>query len=324
MSARRSPHWQLLSAGWRISGGWSAYRLLTIGFVLVGVGCFAGSTSLVQKPAIQQFSAGLSILPFVFLWLLQSTTLLRFNHPVDARLVPLQLRCLRETLLGMWLAFVAVASVAVVLATSLPFGNSVLILLIIAAAALVPLLWIRWPLLLAPIALLWFFLQWHGAVAIFSGVAHSVQNLLHSAVDPHPYLTCLFIMIAMLPLARLLTHGIVRAGGEAHATRFRLSLLATGKPQTHGDPGKSSGLIIGMPRLNRSQRAVLSWSQGSSGSVLQRVVGMRFESGIASRILVPYAVVVLVVCSGLVFQSTTTASLVLGLGCVWAVTESLI
>lgn len=319
MNARWAPHWQLLSAGWRMGSRWSAFRLLTVGFLLFGVACFAGSTSLVQKPALRQFSAGLSVLPLAFLWLLQSTTLLRFNHPVDARLVPQQLQCLRETFLGLWLAFVAVAGAAALLTAGLPVGNGALIMLLIATGALIPLVWVRWPLSLTPVVLVWLALQWKLAPDFIFEMARGATELLHSFINPHPFLTSLFVVVALLALARLLTHGIVRSGGDAHTTRFRLSLLVSGNPQTRSGLLSGGRWVNGSFQLNRYQRAALCGSQRTSGTVLQRVLGMRVEPVAGWRMLMPYAIVVLVVCSGQWFQSALTATLVLGFACVWSI-----
>lgn len=324
MSARWAPHWQLLSAGWRMSGRWSAFRILTVGLLLVGLACLAGTTPWVQKPAIRQLFAILSLVPLAFLWVLHSTTLMRFNHPVDARLVPRQLRCLRITLLGMWLAFTAAAGVTVALTAGLPFGNSVLAMLLVAACALLPLLWTRWPLLLAPVVLVWLAIMFLGGAAPFSSVAGVLQGVMRPIFLLPVWGMSLATLIAVLALARLLTHGVLRAGGDAHTSRFRASRLGFGTPQSSSTSGELNGVFDVAPTLSRRQRAALSPSQGMSGSVLQRVVGLRVDPGTGWRMLLPYAIVVSAACSGLWFQSALTATLVLGIACVWTVAVPLI
>ena len=60
-----------------------------------------------------------------------------------------------------------------------------------------------------------------------------------------------------------------------------------------------------------------------SGSVLQRVVGLRVDPGTGWRMLLPYAVVVSAACSGMLFESALTATLLLGPACMWAVAAPL-
>ncbi len=319
MSARWAPHWQLLSSGWRMSGRWSAFRILTVGLLLVGLACLVGTTPWVQKPAIRQLFAILSLVPLAFLWVLHSTTLMRFNHPVDARLVPRQLRCLRATLLGMWLALTAAAGVTMVLAAGPPFGNSVLTTLLVAAGALLPLLWTRWPLLLAPVVLAWLSIMFLGGAATFKTVVAVLQDVVRPIFLLPVWGITLITLTAMLALARLLTHGILRAGGDAHASRFRASRVGLREPRANRLFGQTLGEFDVTPTLSRRQRAALIRSQGTSGSVLQRVVGLRVDRGTGWRMLLPYAAVVLATCSGMWFESALTATLVLGSACIWTV-----
>ncbi len=314
MSARIAPHWQLLSAGWRMNGRWSAFRLLTIGLLVVGLACLAGATPLVQKPVNRQLFALLSVIPLALLWLLHSTALMRFNHPVDARLVPRQLRCLQETLLGMWLTLIAAALVA-----GLPFGNSIMVILLVATAALLPLLCFRWPLLLVPVVLIWLATALLGDMTFFRGFVGFLQRVVRPLLDLYAWGFTLATLVALLALARLLTHGVLRPGGDAHTSRFRASLRISGKPQATGASSHMQGTFNALPRLNRRQRAALSRPHGTSESVLQRVVGMRLDQGTGWRMLLPYAAVVLAACSGLWFQSALTATLVLGIVSIWTV-----
>ena len=314
MSARWAPHWQLLSAGWRMSGKWSAFRLLTIGLLVVGLACLAGATPLVQKPANRQLFAVLSVVPLALLWLLHSTELMRFNHPVDARLVPRQLRCLQETLLGMWLTLIAAA-----LVVGLPFGNSIWVILLVATAALLPLLWIRWPLLLVPVVLIWLAPALLGDTTFVSDFVGFLQGVVRPILDLYAWGFTLATLIAMLALARLLTHGVLRPGGDAHTSRFRASLRISGKHQAASAWHHMQAMFNALPRLNRRQRAALLRPHGTSKSVLQRVVGLRVDPGTGWHMLLPYAVVVLAACSGMLFESALTATLLLGPACMWAV-----
>ncbi len=324
MSARFAPHWQLLSAGWRMSGRWSAFRLLTIGLLVVGLACLAGTTPWVQKPAIRQLFAILSVGTLVILWLLHATMLMHFNHPMDARLVPRQLRCLRTTMLGMWLTLTAAVGVAVALAAGLPFGHSVLTMLLVAACALLLLLWFRWPLLLVPVASVWLATTLFGDGSFLRSVIGALRDLMRPIFLLPAWGITLATLIALLVLARLLTHGVLRAGGDEHAASFRARRLGLREPRANRSYGQILGAFHVTPTLSRRQRAALTPSHAASGSVLQRVVGIRVDPGTGWHVLVPYAIVVLAACSGLWFKSALTATLALGFTCMWTVAVPLV
>lgn len=324
MSARWAPHWQLLSAGWRMSGRWSAFRLLTAGLLLVGLVGVVCSTPLVQAPKVRGAFAMLAIVALGVLWTLHSMTLMRFNHPVDARLVPRQLRCMRETMLGMWLTFLICATLLATPA-GLSFGDDILRLLFVASGSLLALLTTRWPLLGVWLALFIIHTQLRETHAFFIAIDSFVHELVQPIRLTPPSFASLAVLTILLSLTRVLTHGVLRNGGEAHAKRYYLNPLASGKPQARSGTWLSDDWMAGLRQLNRHQRATLSHSQATSGSVLQRVVGIRLDAGAQWwSLLLVYAFVVLVVCSGLWFESEITATLSLGIVCLWTIALPLI
>ncbi len=319
MSARWAPHWQLLSADWRMNGRWSAFRLLTIGLLVTGMACLAGTMGWTPKPAFRFLFAFLSVVSLAFLWLLYAFTLIRFNHPVDARLVPRQLQCLRTILLGMWLTFTAAAGGAVVQAAGLPFVSSLLTFLLFAAGALLPLLLMRWPPLLALLVLLWLATSFLGGVAALQSIGSVLYDVMQQVFLLPVWCISLATLIAMSALARLLTHGVLRAGGDAHAARFRVNRFVLGEAQMATTSELKLGLFGVVPRLGRRQLALLSTTPGTSVSVFQRIMDLRFNTAASWHWLLLYAVVVLIACSGLWFASAHTETLVLGFACVWTV-----
>lgn len=324
MSARWAPHWQLLSASWRMSGRWSAFRILTVGLLVVSVVGMACSTPLVQAPKVREAFAVFAIVALGVLWTLHSTTLIRFNHPVDARLVPRQLRCMREAILGMWLTFLVCATLLAIPA-GLSFGDDILRLLFVASGSLLALLMTRWPLLGAWLPLFLIHTQLRETHAFFIAIANVVHELGQPVRLTPPSLASLVVLTILLSLARLLTHGVLRNGGEAHAKRYYLNPLASGKPQARSGTWLSGDWMVGLRQLNRRQRAALLQSKSPSESVLQRVVGMRLDAGAEWwRLLLVYAFVVLVVCSGLWFENELIATLALGGACIGAVAMPLI
>ncbi len=307
MTLTQTSHWNILATPWRISPPWSFSRWL-MGLLAFGaVACFLAGAYGANTPVAQRLLTSAGLVCANALWWVTSVRVPVLNAPVAARTVPHQLRRLRQTVVGVWLFFVATTGVALV--TTLGHGPGAVLLSGLVLA--LPLLATRFVWQMGYALVLWSASQFLGA-----------RNWLW--VDVTAWGQALFALqpvgitlVGLLGLGWLLAMVVLRSGGPAHAAAFARAARMT----THNALLKPNDFLAGTG-LEKTQvvrpfgfylKFALRHAQATPANVLRRVDAAIVRPELALVYIVGLACVALVVASGTWFVSETTATQLMGL-----------
>lgn len=206
MMTQLAPHWQLLSAPWRqrvtektFGGVIGMAALIT---AVSGVVAYrnGGDTQSLLRAFSGAFAGFIQVL-----WLLQITAFVQYNHPGHARLVPGNLRSMRQTTVALWL----VSSIVCGAILGLAFGHAGNWFLASAVCMVFLLTSFMWP-------ALWFagfFFPWWLDFGF-------IDFMRQTAIPLYQEWAVLCGAVALLVCARMLTHVVLQNGNARHQKKF--------------------------------------------------------------------------------------------------------
>ena len=299
-TARFAAHAQLLMAPWwqlraekSVGGHLFLLGAVVLGGVAIGVFDGQGWASVGRAFAIVFTSLT------VIVWSLQYGAFAQLNHPVHARLVPGQLRKLRQSMLLCWLVCAGVSGMVL----DAVYGNVVPWMVTMALGLALLLALFRWPFRwLAGFVVLAFGTAWWGRAVteLWKAWPEWVQVALAIAI----------VLSLLLLAARMLTHGMLDSGGAKHAKSFvrmrRVRSMfvpdAEGRLSSFydwGDWGNAVGRVINRPydwyaqRLLRRPRATAAHALARAellfGSAISWVVQTQIALGALAFIVIAWA-----------------------------------
>lgn len=201
-----APHFQILTASWRqrrTEKSWGgiiamAGLLLCTAFLLGYL--YGGDSSAMTKAFC--ISAALFI---QVMWMLHILSIYQYNHPAHARLVPGNLRRIRESIIGLWIAVSVICTLVLVPAFGFT-GHLFLAIAVMTVLSITPALWIA----ALAFGVLQPWLSDFGVNQFLRGTARTVYNDWAVALG----------IVALIVCAWILTHSIIRNGNEKHQKNF--------------------------------------------------------------------------------------------------------
>lgn len=199
-------HFQILAAPWRqrrTEKSWGgiivmAGLLLCTEFLLAFL--YGGDSSAMTKAFCVS-----TVLFIQIMWMLQILSFYQYNHPLHARLVPGNLRRIRESIVGLWIAISLVCSLILVPVVGLT-GHLFLAIAVLTVFSITPVLWVA-------TILFGLLLPWLSDIGMR-------EFLRGPALTVYTEWSVVFGACALLLSARILTHSLIKNGNEKHQKSF--------------------------------------------------------------------------------------------------------